>query len=586
MTRLLLFFSFLTACSFTNFAQRDSVEVKKILDKAYYFEDHFQLDSELVYMHRAHDLSKKIGFKRGISATYSVMGVLYFKKGDFSKSSYYYYKGLRYDEQIGDEAGAMRNAGNLGVLYDQQGDHDKALAYYKRALKTAKRLKIAQSESIYYSNISIVLSRRGNQEKALYYQKQALEADLRVGNEPFVVADLINIGVTLNKLKRYEESNGYALQALEKSRKLGDNMLIANSLNLLAENHGDDGNYSLGERYFLECIEVGKKVQNPDLMRGYLEGISEFYEKNGRPDKALKYYKEFIVMRDSVLNTNATAETVRAETNYLNDKKNAAVKFRHDRKVYRLNARNARNLQLGVFLGIFLLLALVLLVFAKRAFNTKKRLADFLAAEDKRKEVLLQEVHHRINNNLQIISSLLELQANAAADPRLNDYLTQSQNRIQSLAVLHELMYDSDSPLMVDVREYLDKILDFHRDVLRSAQEHVTIETQIQPVQLPTKLAVPVALIMNELVTNAIKYAFAGRSEGRIDVTFQPENATFSEWTLTITDNGNGLPPDSERRKDSLGLRLVSLMAKQLKGRLESGSNGGAFFRITFRMNA
>ena len=239
---------------------------------------------------------------------------------------------------------------------------------------------------------------------------------------------------------------------------------------------------------------------------------------------------------------------------------------------------------MGIFLGIVLLLLLVLLFFVRRAFSNKKRLADFLATEDQRKEILLQEVHHRINNNLQIISSLLILQANAAEDERLYEYLMQSQNRIQSLAVLHELMYDTGSPLEVDLQQYLDKILDFHRDVLATTRNGISIETHIQPLSLPTKLAVPLALIMNELVTNAIKYAFGDSAEGKISIGFAPEANDPYSWIMTVADNGIGMPPDSEKRKDSLGLKLVNLMTRQIKGQLTSENNGGAVFTMKFSL--
>ena len=567
-----------------SFSQKDSIQVNKILTKAYYFEDHNQPDSEIVYMKKAAALSKKIGFRRGISSSLAMLGVLYYDKGNFAKSIAYYYEGLRFDEKTGNEQGVMRNAGNLGIIYDGQGNHEKALWYFHKALKIAERLGMVQSASIQYSNIAITLSNQGKSKEALVYQLKALETDKLQGDETYITGDLINIGVSLNKLKRYDESLKYGFEALKMARQLEDPLLTADALNVLAEGYGDKGDFKLAENYFLECLEMGRKVNNPDLVRGYLEGISAFYEANGKHAQALKHYKEFIVLRDSVYSLNAAKESLRAELNYEFDRKKTATKFQYDKRVLKLNERNRLNMQLGIFLGVVLLLALVLLAFARRAFNTKKRLAEFLAAEDHRKEVLLQEVHHRINNNLQIISSLLSLQANAADDERLYEYLTQSQNRIQSLAVLHELMFDTNSPLEIDVKEYLSKILAFHRDVVETTNEGVTLETNIQPVQLPTKLAVPLALVMNELVTNAIKYAFKGRDKGKITVQFLPDGSAPDSWTMTVSDNGNGLPPEDEKRKDSLGLKLVSLMTRQIKGQMSVHSNGGAEFQLKFRL--
>jgi two-component sensor histidine kinase len=222
------------------------------------------------------------------------------------------------------------------------------------------------------------------------------------------------------------------------------------------------------------------------------------------------------------------------------------------------------------------------LFFAKRAFDNKKRVADFMASENERKEMLLQEVHHRINNNLQIISSLLTLQANSVGDERLNNYLMQSQNRIQSLSVLHELLYQNDSSLQININEYLNKVLEFHKDVLSTMSNKVDIKLNIADVSFPTKIAVPLALIVNELVTNSIKYAFNDTNDGLINIFLLPIENEKNKWKLSVSDSGKGLPMDTNFRKDSLGLRLVAIMVKQIKGDLIKSNTPGATFEIFF----
>ena len=220
----------------------------------------------------------------------------------------------------------------------------------------------------------------------------------------------------------------------------------------------------------------------------------------------------------------------------------------------------------------------------KRAYDNKKKLAALLYDEDQRKELLLREVHHRVNNNLQIISSLLTLQANNADNEKLTEYLAQSQNRIQSLAALHELLYDTNSPLEINMQDYINKVLDFHRDVLNTLNNKVTLEAIIESYKFPTKTAVPLALIINELVTNSIKYAFTNASEGVIKIILS-KNDIENNWTLTISDNGKGMPHESERRKDSLGLKLVTIMAKQIKATLVSKNDAGTVFNLIFKVS-
>ena len=130
------------------------------------------------------------------------------------------------------------------------------------------------------------------------------------------------------------------------------------------------------------------------------------------------------------------------------------------------------------------------------------------------------------------------------------------------------------------MKDYLHKVLDFHRDVAGAMPIPVTIEEDVASVFFPTKLAVPVALIINELVTNSLKYAFAEKENGCVKVTLQ-ENPGENNWIVTVSDNGKGLPVEGGR-KDSLGLKLVNIMARQIKGTFLSKNDQGAFFSLIF----
>ncbi len=217
-----------------------------------------------------------------------------------------------------------------------------------------------------------------------------------------------------------------------------------------------------------------------------------------------------------------------------------------------------------------------------RAFVNKKKHALFLAAENDRKELLLEEVHHRINNNLQIISSLLSLQANSANDERLFEYLQQSQNRIQALAALHELLYQDKNTLEINMNEYIDKVLAFHRDVAGTLNAKVELKTQVPIVNFPSATAIPLALVINELVTNSIKYAFTDKKEGEINITLLPLES--EKWKLTVADNGKGLPSEDQKRKNSLGLRLVNILTKQIGASIKTLSSPGAAYEIVFKL--
>jgi PAS domain S-box-containing protein len=199
------------------------------------------------------------------------------------------------------------------------------------------------------------------------------------------------------------------------------------------------------------------------------------------------------------------------------------------------------------------------------------------------KEVLLKEIHHRVKNNLQVISSLLNLQARALQNPDLTLQLKESQNRVRSMALVHEKLYQSESLSKINFGEY---VMDLTKQLLRSysSRSEITLNIQVDPgIFLDIDTAVPCGLIIQELFSNALKYAFSEPKSGEISILASAiaENLLC----LTLRDNGAGLPPEvvSDKPKtQTLGLQLVRDLTDQLHGTLDIKSAIGTEFRIIF----
>ncbi|MES2514032.1 MAG: tetratricopeptide repeat protein [Bacteroidota bacterium] len=523
-----------------------------------------------------------------ISATFSGIG-------NYKESLEYNFKALNIQEQLGDKKHVAIELNNIGALYSDIGDHTKALIYFVKAKDISEKIGDDGSTAVFIGNIAHhykflcdSASDAGNtklslqyQDTALYYFQNAIGLSEKVSDKDNIAACLENIGIIYSNVENYQGSLPYLLRALELYKEQDLNAEQSFCLTLLGQSYSHTGQNKLAELCYAQALDIAKKTRSHYFLMNAYQGASEFYQLTGRHQEALGYYKNYVLFRDSMFNKENSNSLTRTEMNYEFDKKQAAIKFENDRIVYKLESENKLQKQWRIFFILVILLACVGLFFMKRAFDNKNKLAKILAEEDKRKEVLLQEVHHRINNNLQIISSLLTLQANSADNDQLSEYLMQSQNRIQSLSALHELLYDTNSPLEIKMTDYLEKILDFHREVAKTLAENITIQTEVEDVKFPTKLAVPLALIINELVTNSLKYAFKGLPSGIIKVTLG-KNATDNNWFISIADNGKGMPPESQKRKDSLGLKLVGIMTRQIGGTLISKNENGAFFNVIF----
>jgi PAS domain S-box-containing protein len=214
--------------------------------------------------------------------------------------------------------------------------------------------------------------------------------------------------------------------------------------------------------------------------------------------------------------------------------------------------------------------------------NAVSRLRDAngeLEQRNREKETLLKEVHHRVKNNMQVISSLLSLQAHAGETQSVRAFVENSQSRIHSMALVHEHLYRSDDLQSVPMDAYLRAVVDGitqGQDVRRKIQ----CEVHASDIALPIDRAIPCGLIVNEVVTNALKHAFPDDRTGRVDVSMSETGR--HRFSLEIKDDGIGIVSKGEQPEESFGLRLVGMLARQLHGSVETEQQAGLAFRLQF----
>ena len=212
---------------------------------------------------------------------------------------------------------------------------------------------------------------------------------------------------------------------------------------------------------------------------------------------------------------------------------------------------------------------------------TARKLADRqIRTSLREKEVLLKEIHHRVKNNLQVIASLLSLQAEHAGDPKILAMLDDMKTRVRSIAAIHEILYGSADLSRIDFASYLNSIADDLKSFYAASSDRIKVIVKSEPVPLDITQAVPCGLIVNELLTNSFKYAFPDDRSGLIEVGFR---CADEQCTLEISDNGISLPKNIEpQNAASMGLQLLTLLVQQIKGKLTVDRQAGTRFNIVF----
>ncbi len=218
-----------------------------------------------------------------------------------------------------------------------------------------------------------------------------------------------------------------------------------------------------------------------------------------------------------------------------------------------------------------------------RDISERKKYVDALDQSLKDKEILLSEIHHRVKNNLSIVSSLIELQKGTREEITEAD-LKEIQDRIRSIALVHEKLYQAETLADVDLSEYIEDLLEMIQSSIGSKRKSVEIFSELDSIKIDNKKAVPIGLIVNELVNNCYKYAFLNQEDGKIDISLKKNGQSAK---LKVEDNGVGLPANFEDKSSkSLGMTLVRAFTRQINGELDFNSDGGTTFTIQFELPA
>ena len=248
-------------------------------------------------------------------------------------------------------------------------------------------------------------------------------------------------------------------------------------------------------------------------------------------------------------------------------------RLRHHDGTYRwaIDAAAPRFAEDGTFLGY---------IGSVMDITERKHMEEALQRSLREKEVLLKEIHHRVKNNLQVIASLLYLQSGQLKDPADVALFEDTQNRVKSMALVHESLYDTGDLAHFNFAYYIERLSTRLVQSYRAETSHIRLHTALEELAFDVDTAVPCGLLLNELLTNALKYAFPDGRAGDIHVELRAE---AGRATLSVRDTGVGLPEGLDiRHTESLGLQLVSMLTDQLKGTLTLGREHGTAFTLTF----
>lgn len=504
------------------------------------------------------------------------LGGLYKYKEDYSESLIHYLKALELLQSGEHPKELMTCYIDLAEYYRSLRKFDKAKGYIDRALTLYKDKKLSDDQLIRaYHRAAAIANERGEANQSIAYSRKALELARESGKEYSQAVSLNELGFTYKNAYKLDSALDYYRGAEKLFFKSGAYREAVHTMNnrAMLYVHSQYPPDQILQLYKQIIDTVNRYDVDYPLLEVYRYVHHVYADRN---DSAAAY-RYFLKYHSVVIDEERRKNDI-AVTNIIEKYENEKVKREIEEVSDQLEESHKETTRMLIFLvtsGIFLFV----IGFLAFRLNTSNRK---LKERNKEKDVLIQEIHHRVKNNLQIVSSLLELQTKKTDDASANSIMMEAQNRVKTMALIHKKLYQNDNLEQVDFQGYLEDLCASLYQIYKTMDMPVQHEIDAKGTYFDIDTAVPLGLIVNELVTNAYKYAFKNIPNPKLKVGI--DRAEKGTYTLTVSDNGPGLSKDIESlTKSSLGLRLVGRLAKQLSGKLTYTSNGINNFIVTFQ---
>lgn len=313
--------------------------------------------------------------------------------------------------------------------------------------------------------------------------------------------------------------------------------------------------------YAKEAIEIGKQLKRANVDLGLMKIFAELYESTGDYKQSLAYHRQAKAMEDSLQTLESKKSLQELEIKYETEKQEkelAASQF----ALEKASLQNRGLTIVACLVGVMAFIALYFLYFKSMTNSLLEQKNATIAQSLEEKETLLREIHHRVKNNLQVVSSLLSLQSDSIKDAEARQAFQEGQDRVYSMTLIHQNLYQTDNLTSMDIKEYIEKLADSLFQSYNIRQENIQLSIDAESLLIDVDTLIPIGLILNELLSNALKHAFPAGEEGQIDVIFKQEAEAL---LLSVKDDGVGIPNDKlEDHSSSFGMTLIKSFAKKL----------------------
>ena len=495
----------------------------------------------------AQELAERYQFEEMNGRMYGLFGMIFVYMREYAQAIDYARKNVEWCKKNG-STGLGDAYSHLSYIYRADQQLDTALVYGKLALEVAQENNDTWLINSSSTTLAKILELMGRHSESLEYAQLSLETNIIRNNERGIATSHIVIAVAHQGLKNYDKAIYHIKVAMELGKNQG---VIQNSLDYL---------YEVLTELYIATGQKEKAKESLALLVAHVDSLKEADIRSALAESKVEFETE-----------QTENENLRLQ---LSNDSLATQKAISDAEASRTTTQ---LYAVGGVGGLMLILGVI----SFRAYRRKERDAKKLAAQDAEKAVLLKEIHHRVKNNLQVISSLLNLQSRSISDPKALSAVKEGQNRVKSIALIHQKLYQTEGLARIQARDYVEQLSGALHQMFGNSELTIAVDDIPPGLSLDIDTAVPLGLILNELITNSLKHGFEPEAKGRIEIEIS-ETAP-GKLTLVVWDDGKGITADLDPSKvKSLGMRLIRELSRQVHGEIKWSNDTGTRFVMSF----
>ncbi len=520
------------------------------------------LDSAIQYYEHSRLVAERLNDPTGVYEFYTCMGIACFYQNDFGRAIAYYDIALAGFESLGNLDRQSKLLNNMAVVYRVRKNYKKAINTYQRslAIKTQLNDTIGLANSYvnlgraYYYTDQLDESIQSYETASIYYEMK--------GDSINVAVCEAGLGIAFLDMGNTELAGRYLRPAYEvlKSKISMDLMIVVSSL---AAVERIDGRPQTALNIMLEYYDAVLEWDRLDSRKAFEKQLAYVYADLKNYERAYFHSQNYTMLAEKDAGEAKMRLAEEMQTRFETREKESIIKLQ--KLELAESSRQKQVLYLATALAVLLFGGAVLFGLSKMRNNRKltaqKAITEAALAD---REVLLKEIHHRVKNNLQVVSSLLSIQGREITDEKALEAVNESRNRVQSMALIHQFLYGENNLKSIDMQQYVSQLSQSLFDTYKVDHDLVQLHVYVEHILLDIDTAIPLGIIINELITNSLKYAFPDGREGNLTISLKENNAKLS---LSVADDGIGIDK-VEPSNISFGMKLLNAFKSKLNAEI------------------